>query len=113
MQGAKYSEKILVVMLFVLVVFLGGCVSTSLSEFTTHGGNKFKTYTVEKNKIDYIFTIAGRKYTAKTYCYGISIGDRVVFLEGDPESACNSAKFKNLNTGTICYCWCDQGKQQK
>ncbi len=64
-------------------------------------------YKIETSYNDELFIINGEKYEAKTYCFNINEGDRVIFLEGSPSGACATATFKDLDTDVICECWCD------
>lgn len=64
-------------------------------------------YEVEASSNDEIFVINGEKYEAKTYCFNVDEGDKVIFLEGSPYGACASAKFLNLRTKKTCEVWCE------
>lgn len=67
----------------------------------------YSTYIVEVSYNDELFIINGEKFEAKTYCFNVNEGDKVIFLEGSPNGVCTSAVFKDLNTGTVCRCWCE------
>jgi len=64
-------------------------------------------YVVEASANDETFVINGEVFKAKTYCFGVETGDRVIFVEGSPFGACASAEFLVLRTGTVCRCWCE------
>jgi len=65
------------------------------------------TYVVEASANDETFVINGNVFEAKTYCFDIEKGDRVIFLEGSPLGACVSAKLLNLRTERVCDVWCE------
>ena len=44
-------------------------------------------YEIEVSHKDELFIINGEKYEAKTYCFNMEEGDRVIFLEGSPYGA--------------------------
>jgi len=64
-------------------------------------------YEIEVSHDDELFIINGEKYEAKTYCFDMEEGDRVIFLEGSPYGACASAKLLNLRTKKVCEVWCE------
>ena len=64
-------------------------------------------YEIEVSHNDEIFIINGEKYEAKTYCFNMEEGDRVIFLDGSPYGACASAKILNLRTKKVCEVWCE------
>ena len=64
-------------------------------------------YEIEVSHNDEIFIINGEKYEAKTYCFNMEEGDRVIFLDGSPYGACASAKILNLRTKNVCEVWCE------
>ena len=64
-------------------------------------------YEIEVSHDDELFIINGEKYEAKTYCFNMEKGDRVIFLEGSPYGACASAKLLNLRTKQVCEVWCE------
>ncbi|WP_210433993.1 hypothetical protein [Diaphorobacter sp. LR2014-1] len=64
-------------------------------------------YEIEVSHDDELFIINGEKYEAKTYCFNMEEGDRVIFLEGSPYGACASAKILNLRTKKVCEVWCE------
>ncbi|MEO8181928.1 MAG: hypothetical protein ABI895_24090 [Deltaproteobacteria bacterium] len=56
---------------------------------------------------DDVFVIDGHVFKAKTYCFGVEAGDRVVFIEGSGTGACTSAKFIEIGSDRICDVWCE------
>lgn len=64
-------------------------------------------YVIEVSHNDEVFVINGEKFEAKTYCFNMAEGDRVIFLEGSPFGACASAKILNLRTKKTCEVWCE------
>lgn len=64
-------------------------------------------YEIEVSHDDELFIINGEKYEAKTYCFDMEEGDRVIFLEGSPYGACASASILNLRTKKVCEVWCE------
>lgn len=64
-------------------------------------------YEIEVSHNDELFIINGEKYEAKTYCFGMEEGDRVIFIEGSPYGACASAEILNLRTKQVCEVWCE------
>jgi hypothetical protein len=65
------------------------------------------SYEIEVSHNDELFIINGEKYKAKTYCFGMERGDRVIFLEGSPYGSCSSANLLNLRTNRTCNVWCE------
>jgi hypothetical protein len=65
------------------------------------------TYLVDASSNDETFVINGEVFNAKTYCFDLDKGDRVVFVEGSPFGACASAKLLNLRTQKVCEVWCE------
>lgn len=65
------------------------------------------SYTLEFVHNDELFIINGEKFEAKTYCFGWSEGDEVVFAEGSPYGACSSATLVNLRNKNTCEVWCE------
>ena len=57
---------------------------------------------VENAVNDETFIINSNVYKAKTYYMSLDRGDRVIFIEGSPNSTCVSAKLMNLRNGDIC-----------
>jgi len=66
-----------------------------------------REYPVEVSHDDELFIINGERFEARTYCFGVNEGDRVIFLEGSPYGACVSAEFLNLRTDKVCKVWCE------
>ena len=64
-------------------------------------------YEVEKSINDEKFIINGEVYEAKTYCFNIDDGDKVIFTEGSAYGACASAEFIVVKTGNKCEVWCE------
>lgn len=64
-------------------------------------------YEIDVSHNDEIFVINGEKFEAKTYCFNMEEGDRVIFIDGSPNGACASAKLLNLRTKNICEVWCE------
>lgn len=65
-----------------------------------------KGYEVTAATGDDTFVIDGEIFKAKTYCFSVDKGDKVLFIEGSPQGACVSAKFLDLRTGKVCGVWC-------
>jgi len=74
---------------------LGGAPSTRTRE-----------YLVEASVKDETFIINGEVFEAKTFCFGVQSGDKVIFTQGSPLGVCVSAEFVVLRTGNKCSCWC-------
>ena len=64
-------------------------------------------YEIEVSHNDELFIINDEKYEAKTYCFNMEEGDRVIFLEGSPYGACASTSILNLRTKKVCEVWCE------
>ena len=64
-------------------------------------------YEVETSYNDEMFIIIGEKYEAKTYCFNIEQGDKVIFLSGSPLGVCLTAEILNLRTRQKCDLWCE------
>lgn len=64
-------------------------------------------YEIEVSHRDELFIINGEKFKAKTYCFNMEKGDRVIFVSGSPHGACATAKILNLRTQRICDVWCE------
>ena len=65
------------------------------------------SYEIEVSHNDELFVINGEKFKAKTYCFNMEEGDKVIFIEGSPYGACASAKLLNLRANKICEVWCE------
>lgn len=72
-----------------------------------HSALALSEYEVEVSHNDELFIINGEKFTARTYCFNVNEGDRVIFLEGSPNGACASAVIYDLNTRNKCEVWCE------
>ena len=64
-------------------------------------------YEIQVSHNDELFIINGEKFKAKTYCFNMEKGDRVIFVSGSPYGACATAKLLNLRTQKICDVWCE------
>ena len=64
-------------------------------------------YEIQVTHNDELFIINGEKFKAKTYCFNMEKGDRVIFVSGSPYGACTTAKILNLRTERICDVWCE------
>lgn len=73
----------------------------------TKGQSSKNSYTIEVSHNDELFIINGEKFEAKTYCFNMRKGDRVIFLKGSAFGACASAEILNLRTEKICRVWCE------
>jgi hypothetical protein len=67
----------------------------------------YTEYVIEHSHNDEIFIINGEVYEAKTYCFNMNEGDKVIFLEGSAFGACVTAKLLNLRTKNSCSVWCE------
>lgn len=65
------------------------------------------SYEIEVSHDDELFVINGEKFEAKTYCFNMEEGDRVIFIEGSALGACASASIINLRTKDKCEVWCE------
>ena len=75
--------------------------------WTTPAASARTEYEIEVSHKDELFVINGEKFEAKTYCFNMNKGDKVIFLEGSPFGACAAAKILNLRTKEICEVWCE------
>lgn len=64
-------------------------------------------YEIEVSHDDELFIINDERFEAKTYCFDMEEGDRVIFLDGSPYGACASAEILNLRTNQVCEVWCE------
>jgi len=64
-------------------------------------------YEIEVSHNDELFIINGERYEAKTYCFNMEEGDKVIFLEGSALGVCVSAEILNLRTNKTCRVWCE------
>lgn len=65
------------------------------------------TYVIQASSNDETFVINGEVFKAKTYCFNMEKGDKVMFLSGSPNGACVSAELLNLRTDRVCRVWCE------
>jgi hypothetical protein len=65
------------------------------------------SYVVQAAANDETFVINDQVFKAKTYCFNIDKGDRVIFVSGSASGACSSAKILNLRTSKVCDVWCE------
>ena len=65
------------------------------------------TYEIEVSHNDEFFIINGEKFEARTYCFNMEEGDRVIFIDGSPNGVCVSAEFYNLDKEEKCEVWCE------
>lgn len=73
----------------------------------TYAGKYDRSYEIQVSHNDELFIINSEKYEAKTYCFNMEKGDRVVFIEGSPLGVCVSATLVNLRTNRTCEVWCE------
>lgn len=79
----------------------------ALSLGTVIGAIAATEYEIEVSHNDEIFIVNGETFEAKTYCFDMQEGDRVIFLEGSPFGACATAELLNLRTKERCEVWCE------
>jgi len=65
------------------------------------------TYVIQASSNDETFVINGEIFKAKTYCFNMEKGDRVIFASGSPSGVCTSAEILNLRTRDVCSVWCE------
>ena len=65
------------------------------------------SYVIQKSHNDEVFIINNEKFVARTYCFNMREGDRVIFLSGSPRGTCTSAELLNLRTERTCRVWCE------
>lgn len=75
--------------------------------FTTLASAQTRQYEIEVSHNDELFIINGEKIKAKTYCFNVQKGDKVIFTSGRPNGVCLSAEFLNLRTDRVCRVWCE------
>lgn len=68
---------------------------------------KKNVYEIEIAHNDELFVINGEKFSAQTYCLGWYEGDKVMFINGDANGICTTAKLLNLRNEKICTVWCE------
>jgi hypothetical protein len=66
-----------------------------------------QSYLIEVSDEDQFFMINGHNYKARTFCYNMLVGDRVIFVEGNQYGNCSTAVITNLRTGETCEVWCE------
>lgn len=66
-----------------------------------------RPHVVEAAANDETFVINGEVFKAKTYCFGVNRGDKVLFTSGSASGACVSAEFIVSRTGKSCSVWCE------
>ena len=71
------------------------------------GGTSRPSYEIEVSHNDELFVINGEKFEAKSYCFNMDEGDRVIFIEGSALGVCASATLLNLRTKQKCEVWCE------
>ena len=64
-------------------------------------------YEIQKTVNDETFIINGNVFKAKTYCFNVNDGDRVIFIKGSAYGSCASASFVNLRSKKVCEVWCE------
>jgi hypothetical protein len=75
--------------------------------FTTLVSAQTRQYEIQVSHNDELFIINGEKFVAKTYCFNMQKGDKVIFISGRPSGACVSAELLNLRTDRVCRVWCE------
>ena len=65
------------------------------------------SYEVKAAVNDETFIINGEVFKAKTWCFNVEEGDRVIFIEGSASGACSSAVFFDLRSEEKCEVWCE------
>ena|SRR3989442_1964245 len=64
-------------------------------------------YVIQASDNDETFVINDEIFKAKTYCFNMKKGDKVIFLSGSPSGVCTSAELLNIRTGELCRVWCE------
>jgi hypothetical protein len=64
-------------------------------------------YIIQASDNDETFVINGAVFKAKTYCFNMEKGDKVIFVSGSPSGVCTSAELLNIRTEKICRVWCE------
>lgn len=75
--------------------------------FSLFAWASYTEYEIEVSYNDEFFIINDEKYEAKTYCFNMEEGDKVIFLEGSAYGVCVSAEILNLRTKDRCKVWCE------
>ena len=81
-------------------------VQLASSNYKTSSETGFQEYEIEASLNDNLFIVSKNVFEAKTYCFNVLKGDKVVFIEGKINSFCSQAKFLNLRTKSLCDVWC-------
>ncbi len=66
-----------------------------------------QSYVLQASANDETFVINNHVFKAKTYCFNMQKGDRVIFNSGNPSGSCATAELFNLRTGKTCRVWCE------
>jgi hypothetical protein len=74
---------------------------------SSSGTRSRRRYEVQASIDDETFVINDEVFKAQTYCFGISKGDEVVFVEGSTNGSCTSATFVVLHNSRKCVVWCE------
>ncbi len=69
--------------------------------------NAKSSYAIEASVNDETFIVNGEVFKARTYCFDVRKGDKVIFTEGSAIGACSSAEFLNLRSNKKCEVWCE------
>jgi hypothetical protein len=78
----------------------------AMSSSTTIAANQTPYFAVQNDPTDdEHFVIINKVFEAKTYCFGWDQGDRVTFVEGDPD-ACVDVVVYNQRVHKTCEMWC-------
>jgi hypothetical protein len=75
--------------------------------FTTLVSAQTRQYEIQVSHNDELFIINGEKFRARTLCFNMRAGDRVIFISGSPLGACASAELLNLRTEKVCKVFCE------
>lgn len=65
------------------------------------------SYSIQAAANDETFVINDSVFKAKTYCFGLDKGDKVIFIKGSPGGSCVSATFLDLKNDKVCEVWCE------
>lgn len=77
------------------------------NQLITDSKKSSRSYRIEVSHNDDFFIINGEKFKARTYCFNMNEGDKVVFTDGSPLGVCVSATILNLRTEKLCRLWCE------
>lgn len=66
-----------------------------------------RSHIIQATANDKTFIINGEVFKAKTYCFNVNRGDKVLFTSGSASGACVSAEFIVTRTGKSCSVWCE------